>query len=125
MSDVRIVVEGSSAAFESLWDWLRQEPGLRGRIRHLAPAAGPGTMGSLSQLAVESLVTGTISAVIGVLSQSLATWLQQRRSRGDAPVSVVVMVSGGQTLRFDVQSPAEIERLLRAATAPASRAGEV
>lgn len=124
MADVRIVVEGSSAAFASLEDWLRREPGLRGHVRHLAPVAGPGTMGSLSQLAVESLVTGTIGAVIGVLSQSLATWLQQGRTRGDSPVSVVVTVPGGQTLRFDVQSPAEIERLLRAATASASQAGD-
>jgi hypothetical protein len=70
-------------------------------------------MGSLAQIAVEGLVTGTISAIIGVLSQSLATWLQQRRSRGDEPAEIVVTTADGRSLRLDTQSASEIERLLR------------
>jgi len=58
VGDIRIEIEGDVAAETSLWDWLRREPGLRGRVRHRPVSAHPGSMGSLSELVVEGVVTG-------------------------------------------------------------------
>ncbi|MPY64971.1 effector-associated constant component EACC1 [Streptomyces spongiae] len=116
MGDIRIEVEGDVAAETSLWDWLRREPGLRGRVRQRPVSAHPGSMGSLSELVVEGVVTGTIGTVAGLLGQALSTWMGQRAARRDAPTTITVTAPNGHSVAL-VSSPtadaAQVTELVR------------
>ncbi|GAA1417039.1 hypothetical protein GCM10009601_10330 [Streptomyces thermospinosisporus] len=112
---VRIAVDGDHAAMQSLWDWLRQESALRGRVRYSTPAALPGQMGSVGELVVEGLVSGVVSAVTGALGQALTLWLTQRRAAGRAPTTVRVTTTGGRQVTITTAEAEESERLLRLA----------
>jgi hypothetical protein len=113
--EIRIAVRGDAAAEESLLDWLRQEPALRGRVRHDTPPARVGTMGSLGELVVESAVTGTIGTLAGLLGQSLSLWLNQRRAQGNSPTTVSLTTGDGRSVTVTSAHAAEAERLLRLA----------
>jgi len=113
--DVRIAVDGDQAAMQSLWDWLRQEPTLRGRVRYSTPAALPGRMGSVGELVVEGLVSGVISAVTGALGQALTLWLTQRRTTNRPPTTVTVTTTDGREVTITTAEAEESERLLRLA----------
>ncbi|KUN25113.1 hypothetical protein AQJ23_17255 [Streptomyces antibioticus] len=115
MKEIRIKVHGDAAAEESLLDWLRQEPGLRGRVRHDTPPPQAGTMGSLGELVVESLVTGTIGTLMGLMAQSLSLWLGQRRSQGNAHTTVTVTTGDGRSVTVTSAQAGEAEQLLRLA----------
>ncbi|MEV5982117.1 hypothetical protein [Streptomyces sp. NPDC052114] len=68
-----------------MWDWLRQEPAPRGRVRRDMPPPQAGTMGVLSELVVESAVTGTIGALTGARGGgTTATGSHGTRMRGGA-----------------------------------------
>ncbi|MGH3933395.1 MAG: effector-associated constant component EACC1 [Pseudonocardiaceae bacterium] len=45
MVEVRITADGTDADGEALWDWLRHEPELRGRIRRRSLPPPPGGHG--------------------------------------------------------------------------------
>lgn len=115
VNEIRIVVRGDTAAGESLLEWLRQEPALRGRVRHDAPSPQAGTMGSLGELVVESLVTGTIGALTGLMAQSLSLWLGQRRAQGNAHTTVTVTTGDGRSVTVTSAQAGEAEQLLRMA----------
>jgi hypothetical protein len=133
MVEVRVAVDGDSAAGESLWDWLRQEPSLRGRVRHVSLPPQPGTMGSVSELVVEGVVTGTISTFAGLLGQSLSVWLSQRLSRGAAHTAVEITTADGRSVTVTTERVAEVEQLVRLAlegstapsATPSASAGDV
>ncbi|KJK33264.1 hypothetical protein UK23_46840 [Lentzea aerocolonigenes] len=72
---VTITVDGHRTGLESLWDWLRHEPELRGRLRAVTPAAPDGAMGS----GVELVVVASAPA-LDVLARSIPVWLAQRES---------------------------------------------
>lgn len=115
MNGIRIAVDGDDAAEESLWDWLRQEPGLRGRVHHMSRSPQAGAMGSLRELVVEGVVTGTIGTLAGLLGQSLSLWLGQRHSRGNAQTTVTVTTGDGRSVTVTSGQAAEAEQLLRLA----------
>ncbi|MFJ3081679.1 hypothetical protein ACIPJG_18235 [Streptomyces halstedii] len=115
MNEVRITVNGDTAAEESLLDWLRKEPTLRGRVFRVTSPPQPGTLGSLSELVVESVVTGTIGTLTGLLGQLLSTWLGQRHSQGIAHTSVTLTTEDGRNVTVMSSQAAEAERLLRVA----------
>jgi hypothetical protein len=105
-SEVKIAIDGHDVATEvkSLWDWLRYEPELRGRLRVGHAPAPEGTMGLPVELAV------LCTSAVGVpLARALSTWLVQRRS------DVVITVTGqdGQKVSVSAQRVAEPEKLLR------------
>ncbi|MER7350375.1 hypothetical protein ABT390_33765 [Streptomyces aurantiacus] len=114
---MRITVAGDDTAGESLLDWLRQEPGLRGRIRHMSQPAQPGAMGSISELVVEGVVTGTIGSLAGLLGQSLSVWLNQRLACGDRNTAVEITTADGRSIKVTAVESAEAERLVRLALA--------
>ncbi|MGW3150471.1 effector-associated constant component EACC1 [Streptomyces sp. NPDC001177] len=117
MNEVRVTVNGDTAAEESLLDWLRKEPTLRGRVFRVTPPPQPGTMGSLSELVVESVVTGTIGTLTGLLGQLLSTWLGQRHSQGIVHTSVTLTTGDGRNVTVTSSQAAQVERLLRVALA--------
>ncbi|MEU9489176.1 hypothetical protein AB0D83_36995 [Streptomyces decoyicus] len=117
MVNVRITVTGDDTAGESLWEWLRHEPALRGRVGHVNPPPRPGTMGALSELIVEGVVTGTISTLAGLLGQSLSLWLSQRLVSGDNNTAVEITTAEGRSVKVTTQGAAEAAELVRVALA--------
>lgn len=105
-TEARIAIDGHDAAaeVESLWDWLRYEPELRGRLRVGRASAPEGAMGCPVELVL------CISAVcVPALTRALTTWLVQRHS------DVVIKVTGqdGQEVSVSAQRVVEPEKLLR------------
>ncbi|WP_051022379.1 effector-associated constant component EACC1 [Nocardia pneumoniae] len=108
MAEVRIAVEGRGDVVKSLWDWLRQEPELRGRLRAGEAMASEEAMGVPIELAVV-LATAT-PAVVAALARSLSTWLVQRR----ADVTVTVTGPDGRQISLSGQRVADPEKLVNA-----------
>ncbi|QDQ09654.1 effector-associated constant component EACC1 [Streptomyces spectabilis] len=110
-----MIVESRDSADESLWDWLRQEPALVGRVRHVAVPPRAGTLGTLGAVIVEGLITGAVSTFGGVLGRSLSVWLGQRRFRGVGPTTVTITVPGGRNVVVCSEGTTEVEHLVRLA----------
>jgi Effector Associated Constant Component 1 len=113
--EVRIAVDGTDADGESLWDWLRQEPKLRGRIHRRSLPPPPGAMGSLTELVVEGIVTGTIGTLAGLLGQSLSIWLTRPRAHSGTHTTIMVTATNGQSVSLTTENAADAERLLQTA----------
>jgi Effector Associated Constant Component 1 len=107
-----ITVEGQDIDAESLWDWLRHEPELRGRLRARSAPAPDEAMGAPIELAVV-LATAT-TAVASALARSLSTWLVQRRS----DLTVTVTGPDGSQVSVSSRRVADPEKLLRAVLDP-------
>ncbi|MFF2363951.1 hypothetical protein ACFVU0_14750 [Streptomyces sp. NPDC058122] len=104
---------------DELGGWLRQEPGLRGRVRR-EQSVTPGTLGGLPELVVEAGVSGVAASLATALSQSLTNWLRSRRARGATSLraTLTLTTQDGRSLTLDARSPSEpadVERFLRAA----------
>jgi hypothetical protein len=104
----RLSVGGSPNASLALWDWLRSERELRGRVSlELAPPS-PGMMGVVSELVITLGSTSTAA----VLASSIQVWLSQRQT------GLTLSVTGpdGRQASIDARQlgPAEAEQVLRA-----------
>ncbi|GAA2158412.1 hypothetical protein GCM10009760_61370 [Kitasatospora kazusensis] len=77
--DAQIRLSGGDEIAETaaLWQWLRGERQLAGRIRAVTPPPGEGELGGAVELLSVALGSGGTAAV---LAGSLSTWLQSRRS---------------------------------------------
>jgi Effector Associated Constant Component 1 len=107
VADVRISVEGRDSDYESLWDWLRAEPELRGHLCQ-GEARGPdGAMGVLPELTIGVISSGAATA----LASALKVWLVQRRA------DVTLNISGphGRQVVLDAKRAPDAERLLTTA----------
>lgn len=71
-----------------LWDWLRHERELTGRVTLIPQAPGPTDLGGIVDVLTVALGSGGAAAV---LAQSLSVWLKTRRS----DVSVTVTTDKG------------------------------
>jgi len=107
-----ITVEGRDVDAESLWDWLRREPELRGRLRARSAPAGHEAMGAPIELVVV-LATAT-TAMASALARSVSTWLVQRRS----DLTVTVTGLDGRQVSVSSQRVADPEKLLRTVLDP-------
>jgi hypothetical protein len=114
MAQARITVEGRDADAESLWDWLRHEPELRGRLRARSASTPAEAMGAPIELVV-ILATATVP-VASALARSLSTWLVQRRS----DLTVTVTGPDGRQVSVSSRRIADPEKLLRAVLEPAA-----
>lgn len=106
----RIAVDGRDADRESLWDWLRHEPVLRGRLQLSTAPTPDEAMGAPTDLVVEiSAALAGASAVWAALSKSLSVWLVQRRS------DVTITVTGPDHRQVSVSAKrvADAEQILR------------
>lgn len=72
-------------------------------------------MGSLTELVVEGMVTGTIGTLAGLLGQSLSIWLTRPRAHSGTPTTIVVTATNGQSVSLTTENAADAERLLRTA----------
>ncbi|SCK40882.1 hypothetical protein YUYDRAFT_05039 [Streptomyces sp. ScaeMP-e48] len=109
MAELRLSVEGSAQDSEELWDWLRREPSLRGRISRVDSEVQDSTMGTLMEVAVEASVAGGVSAVAGYVGQSLSVWFSQRRNRS----AVTVTLDGRRQVTVEGLAGDDAERILR------------
>jgi hypothetical protein len=103
----RLTVDGVDSDVEALWDWLRNEQELRGRVRVGSAPAAPGTMGVPVEVVV-TLGTATTTAAT-VLARSLSTWLKQRHS----DVTVTVTGPDGRRAEVSVRRARDAEHVLR------------
>ena len=105
-----ITVQGSTADEDSLREWLRREPDVRG---HLAVVPGPGpagTMGPTSDLVVQVAATAAgATAVWAALARSLTVWLTQRRS----DLSVTITGPKGRTVVVEAKRVADVQELMQ------------
>ncbi len=72
-------------------------------------------MGSLTELVVEGIVTGTIGTVAGLLGQSLSIWLTRPRTHSGGRTTITVTSTNGQSVSLTTENAADAERLLQTA----------
>ncbi|GHI10266.1 hypothetical protein Scel_85870 [Streptomyces cellostaticus] len=93
----------------SLFDWLRHEDALRGRVRvEHAPITPDEMGGGLDALVVALGPGGVGAAAVGALIGAVATWFQHRR----ADLRITVTNENGRTVEVDgkrVDVPALVE----------------
>ncbi|MFE0460454.1 hypothetical protein ACFW1A_14525 [Kitasatospora sp. NPDC058965] len=85
--EARVAVSGRDEVeeFAALWDWLQDEPQLRGGLTRAEAPIGPTELGS--GLAAVTVALG--SGGVGVaLAKALVTWLRTRRADVTLTVSV-------------------------------------
>lgn len=114
---LRIRTDRGPDELRSLYDWLRHEDALRGRVR---PEDGPvaqGEMGGALDALVVAIGPGGVgAAAVGALVGALATWFPHRRS----DLKITVTNESGRTVEVDgkrVDVPVlvdVVERLLAA-----------
>lgn len=107
MADLRITVDGRDSDAESLRDWLRSEPQLRGHLRQGETQALAGAMGSFTELIVGVISSGAAT----VLARSLQVWLAQRR----ADVKLNIAGPQGRQIVLDAKRIPDAEHLLNTA----------
>ncbi|MEU8363191.1 hypothetical protein AB0C27_44975 [Nonomuraea sp. NPDC048882] len=116
MDEIRISGAGHNPeeAIESLWEWLHDEPELRGRVTQGHPPVSDEDLG----MAVEIVITAASSVtVMTALAQSLRTWLTQQR----ADVKIEITHADGRKTSLSAQRvrTSDVQALLREAQAPA------
>ena len=107
MADLHITVDGRDSDVESLQDWLRAEPELRGHLRQGETPGQAGAMGASAELIVGIISSGAATALV----TSLQVWLTQRR----ADVKLNVVGPQGRKLILDAKRVPDAERLLNTA----------
>lgn len=112
VAEERIAVDGHDTDTESLWDWLRHEPELRGRLRTRSVPTPDEAMGTPIELVV-ILATATVP-VASALARSISTWLIQRRS----DLTVTVTGPDGRQVSVSSRRVVDPEKLLRAVLDP-------
>ncbi|MFS8103901.1 hypothetical protein LFM09_42950 [Lentzea alba] len=88
---VKITVDGHRTSTESLWDWMRSEPELRGRLSAGTLPGPDGAMGSGFELVVEAS-----APALATLARSIPAWLSQRHHE----VTVHVTTPDGREVSF-------------------------
>ena len=107
MADLHIIVDGRDSDVESLQDWLRGEPELRGHLRQGETPGPDGAMGAVVDVIVGVASSGAATA----LATSLQVWLTQRR----ADVALKVSGPGSREIDLDARRIPDAERLLNTA----------
>ena len=111
MKCARITVDGRDGDLEALWEWLRDEPQLRGRLRLDAADAPPEAMGAANDIVVQ---VGAAMAGAGALSaavaRSVAVWLTNRKS---SDITITVTGPRGRRVSVNAKRVADPEALLR------------
>lgn len=107
---VQIKVTGGPAGsgttlVRDLHAWLQREDELRGRVRLRGEAPEPGQMGTVTELVLTAVSSGTVAALIA----SAQLWIKQRR----ADLSIVVRHPDGKEVEIDAQQIAGAEEFIR------------
>ncbi|WP_416983895.1 effector-associated constant component EACC1 [Streptomyces sp. T028] len=94
---LRIRTDHGADELRSLFDWLRHEDALRGRVRPEHAPIAQGEMGGALDALVVAIGPGGAGAVVGALIGALATWFPNRRS----DVRITVTNDSGRTVEVD------------------------
>jgi hypothetical protein len=107
--DARLSVAGVDPVkgLEDLTAWLRQEPGLRGRVRAVHAVPVDGELGPLADALVVAVSSG---GAVSVLAASLRAYLAQPK-RSD--VRITVDLPGGRRAELDAKRVNDVEGLVR------------
>lgn len=108
--EAKIAVEDTDA--ESLWDWLRHEPRLRGRVQAADGSARDGAMGAPVELGVALSVSA--SGTVAVLAGALSRWLIERERQRRCDVTIKVTGPGGRQVQVSARRVPDSEQMLRA-----------
>ncbi|SUE28943.1 Uncharacterised protein [Nocardia farcinica] len=118
-SDGQLLIHtnGGPDTAAQLLDWMRDDDGLRGRVRLQDRPIREGDMGAISDTVTVALGSGVTVGVVTALARSLTTWLTHRRS----DITVTVTRSNGDTIEFtgDRVDSDEVLRQIRNLVAPA------
>jgi hypothetical protein len=108
VAELHLTVDGRDSDAESLQDWLRNEPELRGHLRQdETPGSPAGAMGASTELIVGIISSGAATALV----TSLQVWLTQRR----ADVAVNVAGPHGRKVTLNAKRVPDAERLVNTA----------
>jgi hypothetical protein len=116
MTQFTISVEGTDEDVESLWDWLRRESELRGRVARRIPPPDVGAMGSVTELVVGAVVGGVVQTAVGHLGQALAGWLTRSRPGRARDAVLIVTTPDGHTVRLTAGNAGSAVRLMEGDT---------
>jgi hypothetical protein len=107
VADLHITVDGRDSDLESLQDWLRNEPELRGHLRQGEIPGPVGAMGASTELIIGVVSSGAATTLV----RSLQVWLAQRR----ADVKLKVTGPQGRQIVLDAKRVPDAEHLLNTA----------
>jgi hypothetical protein len=95
---------------DRLWDWLRDEPELRGRMRRVDVASPPEAMGSVTEIVVQVAAAAAGAAALWeALARSLVAW---RRYRG-SDVTIEIVGADGRRVSATARRIEDAEPMLR------------
>ena len=108
---MRITVAGGDPGdLGSLYEWLRNEDGLRGRVRLVREPFGEEEMGAAQDAIAVALGSG---GALTVLASALPVWMRQRR--GSHVKVEVTDAARGLRLVVEADKADDAERVLRQA----------
>jgi hypothetical protein len=110
VAEVRIAADEHD--IDALWDWLRHEPQLQGRISMGTSPAPDGAMGGLVELVV-ALVTSA-----GFLAGPLSRWLIERERQRRCDITIKVTGPDGRQVSVSARRMPDSEQVLRAVLEP-------
>jgi membrane-associated two-gene conflict system component 1 (EACC1) len=106
--DVSLVVSSSDRRMTSaLYEWLRRENYLRGKVRLGRGPAHPEHMGDLANIITVAIGSG---GLITVLVSSVTTWLSQRRNE----VEIEFTSPDGKSIKVNSRGKVNAEELMKA-----------
>ncbi|MEU5683111.1 effector-associated constant component EACC1 [Streptomyces venezuelae] len=94
-----------TALVRDLHAWLQREDDLRGRVRLAGGTPEPGQMGTVSELVLTTVSSGTVAALVA----SAQLWIKQRR----ANLSIVVRHPDGKEVEIDAEQISGAEEFIR------------
>ncbi|MBZ9645199.1 MULTISPECIES: effector-associated constant component EACC1 [unclassified Streptomyces] len=99
-----------AGATDDLYDWLRQDPGLRSLVRRESPVGVPaGAMGAWSEVLTLVLAPGGPTAAVGA---AVVVWLQNRRGNQtvtiNQPDGTQVVVSSEKVRGLTAEGASEL-----------------
>lgn len=105
--DISVVVEsGDRQSAPTLYEWLRREDELRGRVGLERSPSRPGEMGDIANIITVAVGSG---GLVSVFIGSLSTWLTHRRQE----TTVKVTFSDGRSIEVSSRGSADPDSLLR------------
>lgn len=103
--------------FESLYEWLRQEEALRGKVQKAPKSLNQHEMGALSDVLIVAVGAG---GMLSVVANSLSTWLQ---NRGTNIRICITSPQSEKTVTIEAGNVKDTEALLRMAMGETSEDG--
>ena len=113
--ELLIRIDGQDdTAIDELWDWLCDEPALRGYLARRVLAPPPGTMAA-GDVAIVLASAASLVTAVTPLAKVLSNYLLERSRQRRPPLAVNASGSAGEaTIDQETVSAQDCERMLRA-----------